>query len=173
MSSLSLHLFLSFPPPALFFVRFSPHVLFVSHSPVSEVPPLLPFNASPLLLFYPLPMLWSICQIGALTRNSSFLGSRGLIDRLLTRPHACSPANGAICPFGLVSPCLKLIFVQFLRPIPLMRPIVVWLGFGFLLQTFQLFLGLGTQIHHLSCSTPQIALSTLEKRYALKGNVQC
>ena len=81
--------------------------------------------------------------------------------------------NGTICPFGVLSPVLQWFLVTSkLSIFPVMRAIVVLLGFPCFAGISSDFWGLGTQIHHLSFSTSKMALVTLQKHYVLKGNVQ-
>ena len=83
----------------------------------------------------------------------------------LPTPPLWTRENGTICPFAFFSPVLPS-FLANLTPIPVTRPSVILLDFPFLWASW-LFWGFGSQIHHLSFSTPQMTLSTLPKHYVL------
>ena len=77
--------------------------------------------------------------------------------------------NGTICPFG-VFPCVEAIFCRILRPIPVMRAIMVLLVFPLFCRHFGCLWVLPKLT--VSFSTPIMALSTLQKHYVLKENAQ-
>ena len=76
--------------------------------------------------------------------------------------------NRTVCPFR-VFPCSIVTFLSVLRPLYVMRPHVVLLGFLLFCRHSKCFWGLGTQTHHSSFSTPKMPLSTLQNHYVLKG----
>ena len=88
----------------------------------------------------------------ATTNNHHSEKSRRSTPALWPREH------GTICPFG-ICPCFLFLWQGQLWSCWV---VPFW-------QAFRLSCGFGTQFHHLSFSTPKIALSTVQKTYILKG----